>query len=111
MGFKVQDKVEIVNEKGEKLAEGVIYNVNDFREPSMKYAVDIEGFSDFVFVGESQLRPVKKEVEHLINQWHCDDDDCNKIFYTDLDVMPESCPFCNNEYISDSKVLKTEPLI
>lgn len=110
MGFKVNDEVMIVDNFGNKVAEGVVYNVNEFREPSMKYAVDVEGYDDFLFVGDLNLKPVKKEVEHLINQWHCDDDECNKVFYTDLDDMPESCPFCNNEFISDSKVLKTESL-
>ncbi|MDM5370563.1 hypothetical protein QUF96_03090 [Bacillus bombysepticus] len=41
MKLKVNDKVTIVDENEKKLAEGVIYNINDFREPSMKYAVDV----------------------------------------------------------------------
>jgi len=49
--------------------------------------------------------------EHLINTWHCDEENCNGTFYTNLEDMPESCPFCDSEYIADSKVLKTEPLI
>ncbi|QOV08395.1 hypothetical protein Kirov_196 [Bacillus phage Kirov] len=112
MAFKVRDKVEVLNRKGKKVAEGVIYNINDFREPSLKYAVDVEGFSDFVFVGEEQLRPVKEKPEHLINVWHCDEDSCeDKVFYTDLEVMPETCPFCGSEYIADSRVLKVEPIV
>lgn len=39
--------------------KGVIVNVSDYREPSMKYAVDI-GLDDFVFVGESSIRPTEK---------------------------------------------------
>lgn len=58
MGFKVRDAVEIVNDKGEKLAEGVIHNINEFREPSMKYAVDVAGLDDFLFFGEWQLKPL-----------------------------------------------------
>lgn len=113
MKFKVQDKVAIVDANGNKLAEGEIYNINDFREPSMKYAVNVEGYEDFLFVGKSNLQPLqsKDSVEHLINTWHCDEDTCNKTFYTDLGEMPESCPFCGNEFISDSKVLKAEPII
>lgn len=50
-------------------------------------------------------------MEHLINQWHCDEDVCNRIFYTDLEESPENCPFCESCDLSDSKVLKAEPLI
>ena len=39
--------------------KGVVVNVSDYREPSMKYAVDI-GWDDFVFVGESSIRPTEK---------------------------------------------------
>ena len=55
MKLKVNDKVAIVDENGSKLAEGVIANINDFREPSMKYAVDVDGYEDVLFFGESQL--------------------------------------------------------
>ena len=39
--------------------EGVVENVSDYREPSMKYAVDI-GWDDFVFVGENSIHPTEK---------------------------------------------------
>jgi hypothetical protein len=38
---------------------GEVVNISDYREPCMKYAVDI-GFDDFVFVGEESIRPTKK---------------------------------------------------
>ncbi|HDR4373532.1 TPA: hypothetical protein QCP80_003362 [Bacillus cereus] len=60
MKLKVNDKVAIVDENGSKLAEGVIANINDFREPSMKYAVDVDGYEDVLFFGESQLTPINK---------------------------------------------------
>jgi hypothetical protein len=49
--------------------------------------------------------------EHLINTWHCDNDDCNKIFYTDLESLPSCCPYCYYDMISDSKVLVAQPLV
>lgn len=49
-------------------------------------------------------------MEQLLNQWHCDDTDCNKIFFIDLEEQPNICPFCRSEYLSDSKVLEVKPL-
>lgn len=48
--LKVGDKVEL---KSKHI--GTIININEFREPSMKYGIDVEGFSDVVFVGEEQI--------------------------------------------------------
>lgn len=54
--LKVKDKVEILNINGDKVAEGTIVNINDFREPSMKYAVDVDGYKeDVLFFGEERL--------------------------------------------------------
>jgi hypothetical protein len=58
MKLKVRDKVMIIDVDGNPLAEGTIVNINDFREPSMKYAVDVEGYTDVLFFGDSRL--VKK---------------------------------------------------
>lgn len=51
-------KVVVVDNFGNKY-DGVVENVSDYREPSMKYAVDI-GWDDFVFVGESSINPTEK---------------------------------------------------
>lgn len=60
MGFQVSDRVLITDENGSPVAEGTIVNVNDFREPSLKYAVDVDGYMDDVlFFGDSKLK--KKE--------------------------------------------------
>ena len=32
--------------------KGEVVNFNDFREPGMEYAIDIEGYDDVCFVGE-----------------------------------------------------------
>lgn len=58
--MKVGDRVEILDENGNVIGEGTIYNINEFREPSMIYAVDVDGYDeDVLFFGEWQLR-VKK---------------------------------------------------
>lgn len=52
--IKVGDRVIITDLKGNKY-RGVLVNINDFRDPCMKYAIDIKGFGDVVFVGEEQI--------------------------------------------------------
>lgn len=56
MELKVRDSVTIINKNGNPVAEGIIVNINEFREPSMMYAVDVDGYeADVLFFGESQL--------------------------------------------------------
>lgn len=56
MELKVRDRVIILDKNGIAKAEGTIVNINDFREPSMKYAVDVDGYTeDFLFFGEERL--------------------------------------------------------
>lgn len=60
--LKVGDRVEIRNNKGVFVGEGTIANINEFREPSMKYAVEADFYkSDFVFAGEEHLKLIKEE--------------------------------------------------
>lgn len=60
--MKVGDRVEILDENENVIGEGTIYNINEFRELNMIYAVDVDGYTDdLLFFGESQLR-VKNEV-------------------------------------------------
>lgn len=41
---------------------GTIININEFRDPCMKYGIDIEGFNDIAFVGEEAiLRKIEKQ--------------------------------------------------
>lgn len=46
--LKVKDMVSIVDEDGNLLAKGTIVNINDYREPSMEYAVDVDGYDEDV---------------------------------------------------------------
>lgn len=45
----------------------------------------------------------------LISQWHCDE--CEDIFYSELEREPEFCPYCRANQLSDSKVLEAKPLV
>ena len=66
--LKVGDKVEL---KSKHI--GTIVNINEFREPSMKYAIDIKGFRDVAFVGEEVIaRKVEDNIEEDIETVHCD---------------------------------------
>lgn len=58
MEIEVRDTVKVLNSEGQEIAIGTVANINEFREPNLKYAVSIEGYSDFVFVGENQLQKV-----------------------------------------------------
>ena len=59
MELQVKDRVTIINKNQNPLAEGTIVNINDFREPGAKYAVDVDGYDeDVLLFCESQL--VKK---------------------------------------------------
>lgn len=54
--LRAGDKVFILNKEGVPCGKGVIYNISDFREPNMKYAVDVEGYEeDVLFFGEKDL--------------------------------------------------------
>lgn len=55
--MKVGNRVEILGKDGNVIGEGTIYNINEFREQSMIYAVNVDGYmEDVLFFGESQLR-------------------------------------------------------
>lgn len=60
MNLEVRDKVSIIDSKGMSLAQGVIININDFREPNLKYAVNVEGYEDVLFFGELHLVKVSE---------------------------------------------------
>ena len=59
--IKVRDRVIVTDVNGNK-HHGIVANINDFREPCMKYAVDIKGYGDVVFVGEEQIE--KEDTEN-----------------------------------------------
>mgnify|MGYP003557090168 FL=1 len=49
---------------GTEVLTGVIYNINEFREPSMLYAVDGDRMNDdFFFIGEDDIVEVLEEDE------------------------------------------------
>lgn len=56
--YAIRTKVIVRDATGTKF-EGTIVNINDYREPDMKYAVDL-GLEDLVFVGEESIEPFEK---------------------------------------------------
>lgn len=62
MTFKAKERVVVVNDKGNYFSTGTIVNVNDFREPDQKYAVDVDFFDeDYMFLGDANLRKLQEE--------------------------------------------------
>ena len=35
---------------------GNLININEYREPSLRYCVELDDFADLVFVGRNQIR-------------------------------------------------------
>lgn len=50
--------------------------------------------------------------EILLNTMHCDNDLCDERFYVDLEKenQPAFCPYCGQNYLSDSDVLVAESI-
>lgn len=57
--IEVNQKVLVRDYMG-RMFPGKVVNINEYREPSMKYAVDI-GADDLVFVGRNNIIPCKEE--------------------------------------------------
>ena len=53
--MKLRDKVYVTAIDGKEF-KGIIVNVNEWREPSMMYAIALEGNLGTVFVGKERLR-------------------------------------------------------
>ena len=59
--LKIRDKVEINHpllDGLDKPLVGVIFNINDYRPPEHRYAVDVVGFDDYLFLGMENLTKV-----------------------------------------------------
>lgn len=59
MKFRLRDKVKIKNTD----LIGTIANINELRDPDVKYAIDVEGASDFIFAGDDDLELLEVENE------------------------------------------------
>lgn len=57
--FKVGDKALVKSRLTDEVFEGVIVSINDFRPPEARYALDIVGFYDLVFLGNGDLEELK----------------------------------------------------
>lgn len=60
--FRVRDRIKVKDKNG-KVYLGRIININIFREPNMKYCVDLDDFpiGKEVFVGEEDLEFVEED--------------------------------------------------
>lgn len=61
--------MDIEVEEYVRLKQGIIAkvsNINDFREPSMKFGIDANYFKDIVFVGENDIVKHSKNIIDLI---------------------------------------------
>lgn len=52
--FNVGDSVYVLDNLGNRIF-GKVYNINDFREPDMKYAILVEGYDDLLFFGGDRI--------------------------------------------------------
>lgn len=57
--LQVRDKVKVIDARGVQVCIGLIVNVNDWREPDVRYAVDI-GLDDVIFCGKEQLETLEE---------------------------------------------------
>ena len=53
--MKVNDRVLVKDNQGTKWLETII-NINDYREPSMRYCVDLDDYAEeYIFVGDDNI--------------------------------------------------------
>ncbi len=59
--FSKKDRVIVLDFKGEPVCPGTIVNINEFREPAVRYAVALDRYTDdLVFVSKEQLKKENK---------------------------------------------------
>ncbi len=64
--INVGDRVKVITDNGKFLGEGTIVNINEFREPSLKYAVNADFYDvDYIFVGEENLVKILEVIENV----------------------------------------------
>lgn len=61
MEFRVKERVIITNLCNQPVCEGEIVNINDFREPALRYAVQADGYDDVIFVGKKDLKKLEEK--------------------------------------------------
>lgn len=62
----IGDRVKIFNNSGIHLGLGTIVNINNYREPSMKYAIDADFYDeDYIFVGKENLVKILGVIENV----------------------------------------------
>lgn len=78
--MKIGDYVRIVDNLGKQFI-GKIYNINEFREPSMKYAIDCQIFNDYAFIGDERIVKSNPNILELLEPMD--------LLY--IDISPDDC--------------------
>ena len=55
------DDIVLVSDLNGKKYKGRVVSINEFREPSMRYGIDVDGFNDVIFIGEKFIEEVTNE--------------------------------------------------
>lgn len=59
--IKVGDRVIVINNEGNVAGEGTVININDYRDPDTKYAIDADFYKeDYLFVGINNLKLIEQ---------------------------------------------------
>lgn len=65
MQININEYVRIVDSLGIQYI-GKVYNINEFREPNMQYAIDCQIFNDYVFVGSDEILKHDFDIINLV---------------------------------------------
>lgn len=69
--FKVRDRVVVIDGGGREF-HGEIANISEYREPNLRYAIDLDDYKDdYVFVPECQLREEQDDSQELDYCYEC----------------------------------------
>ncbi len=100
--MNVRDYVRIKNEAG-WCCIGKIVNINEFREPDMKYCIDIQG-EDYIFVPEDMIAKSSPNIIDIIEVGDIitTNNLCGEITKIDNDKIYTTC--YDGEYCSASDI-------
>lgn len=82
----------------DRLHIGKIYNINEFREPSMMYAIDFPNADDFIFMGENDFKS-SPNILNLIQEGDILKVNEIKDVYTIYEVEMFRDPYTNEKYL------------
>lgn len=65
MKISINEYVRIVDSLGIQYI-GKVYNINEFRDPNMQYAIDCQIFNDYAFVGSNEILKHDFDIINLV---------------------------------------------